>query len=85
MRGIISKTTEIYTHVKSVLGKDLKAEMTSHKRTWEKRYHIYHGLFTDIGTIDYRLKDLVQNRLEEKPRLLLPAKNKFIEIDELEK
>ena len=67
------------------LGKDLKAEMTSHKKTWEKRYHIYRGLFTDIGMIDYRLKDLVQNRLEEKPPLLPPHKNKFIEIDELEK
>lgn len=67
------------------LGKDLKTEMTSHKKTWEKRYHIYRALFTDIGMIDYRLKDLVQNRLEEKPKLLLPQKNKFIEIDELEK
>jgi hypothetical protein len=67
------------------LGKDLKAEMASHKRTWEKRYHIYRGLFTDIGMIDYRLKDLVQNRLEEKPTLLLPEKTKFIEIAELDK
>jgi len=67
------------------LGKDLKAEMTSHKKSWEKRYHIYRGLFSDIGMIDYRLKDLVQNRLEEKPSLLLPQKNKFIEIEELEK
>jgi len=67
------------------LGKDLKAEMASHRRTWEKRYHVYRALFTDIGMIDYRLKDLVQNRLEEKPKLLLPEKSKFITIDELEK
>jgi len=67
------------------LGKDLKVEMTSHRKTWEKRYHIYRGIFTDIGMIDHRLKDLVQNRVEEKSRLFLPEKTKFIEIAELEK
>ena len=67
------------------LGKDLKVEMTSHKKTWEKRYHIYRALFTDIGMIDYQLKDLSQNRIEEKSKLLLPEKNRFIEITELEK
>ncbi len=67
------------------LGKDLKAEITTHKKTWEKRYHIYRGLFSDIGIIDYKLKDLIKNRINEKSKLLLPEKNKFIRIDELEK
>ncbi len=67
------------------LGKDLKAEITSHKKTWEKRYHIYRDIFSDIGMIDYKLKDLIQNRIDEKSKLLLPEKSKFIRIDELEK
>lgn len=66
------------------LGKDLKAEMTSHKKIWEKRYHIYRGLFLDIGIIDKKLKELVQNRLNVKPSLLLPDKNKYIEITGLD-
>lgn len=67
------------------LGKDLKMEIATHKKTWEKRYHIYRGLFSDIGIIDYKLKDLIKNRINEKSKLLLPEKSKFIKIDELEK
>ena len=66
------------------LGKDLKTEMASHRRTWEKRYHIYSSVYSDITGINYSLKDLVQNRLEEKPKLMLPAKAKYLEIDELD-
>ncbi|MFA5832128.1 MAG: hypothetical protein WDA22_01505 [Bacteroidota bacterium] len=66
------------------LGKDLKVEITSHKRIWQKRYHLYEGVFIDISTIDYKLKDLVQNRIEEKQSLLMPSKNQYIKIDELE-
>jgi hypothetical protein len=65
------------------LGKDLKQEIASHRRTWEKRYHIYSSVYSDITGINYSLKDLVQNRLEEKPRLTLPEKSKYLEIDEL--
>jgi hypothetical protein len=65
------------------LGKDLKQEIASHRRTWEKRYHIYSSVYSDITGINYSLKDLVQNRLEEKPRLMLPEKSKYLEIDEL--
>ena len=65
------------------LGKDLKAEIASHRRTWEKRYHIYSSVYSDITGINYSLKDLVQNRLEEKPKLMLPEKLKYLEIDEL--
>lgn len=67
------------------LGKDLKIEMSTHKKTWERRYHIYRDLFTDIGMIDHKLKELIQNSLEDKPRLLLPEKTRYIEIAELEK
>lgn len=66
------------------LGKDLKSEIASHRRTWEKRYHIYRSVYTDITGIDYSLKDLVQNRLEEKPRLLLTEKTQYFKIDELD-
>lgn len=66
------------------LGKDLKTEMVSHKRTWEKRYNIYRSVYSDITGIDYSLKDLVQNRLDEKPRLMLTEKNKYLEIDEFD-
>lgn len=67
------------------LGKDLKAEISSHKKTWLKRYDIYRDLFSDIGLIDYRLKDLMKNKIDGKSRLLLPEKSKYIRIDELEK
>jgi hypothetical protein len=66
------------------LGKDLKSEITSHRRIWEKRYQLYKGIFTDISTIDYKLKDLVQNRLDNKETIYLPEKIKYLEIEELE-
>lgn len=66
------------------LGKELKSEMFSHKRSWIKRYQAYRALFNDIGAIDYRLKDLVHPRLEGKPKLLTGPKKSFIEIQELE-
>ena len=65
------------------LGKDLKQEIASHRRTWEKRYHIYSSVYSDITGINYSLKDLVQNRLDEKPKLMLPEKAKYLEIEEL--
>jgi hypothetical protein len=67
------------------LGKELKVELASHKKTWVKRYHHYRALFRDIGIIDTQLKNLVQNRLERKPRLFLSEKNAFVEIVELDK
>lgn len=66
------------------LAKDLKAEIKSHKDRWERRYSIYHVIFSDVGLIDSRLKSLVQNQLEEKPKQLTPPKKEFVEIKELE-
>jgi hypothetical protein len=66
------------------LGRELKSEMLSHRRSWEKRYHLYRTLFTDIGAIDYHLRDIVLHKLNGKaPLMLMPAKE-FIQIKELE-
>jgi len=64
------------------LGKELRSEISAHKRTWEKRYHIYRCLFNDIGLIDYKLKGLVHDGADNKQKLL-PVKKKYIEITEL--
>ena len=66
------------------LGKELKSEIVSHRRTWKKRYQIYGTLFNDIGAIDYSLRELAHPRLETKPKLLPPPKKAFVQIDELE-
>lgn len=66
------------------LGKDLKSEMTSHKRIWAKRYQIYGRLFNDIGIIDNKLKDLVHRRLDRDQKMLTHVKSNFIVIKELE-
>jgi len=65
------------------LGKDLKMEIASHRRTWVKRYHIYRSVYSDITGINYSLKDLVQNQIEDKPKLMLAKKSKYLDIDEL--
>lgn len=67
------------------LAKDLKLEIKSHRERWEKRYSIYSRLYSDVGLIDFKLKGLVQNRLEDKPKLLPPPKKEFVEIEELER
>jgi len=67
------------------LAKDLKKEIDSHKRTWEKRYTIYGSIYNDVGIIDYKLKDLVYNKIDGKPPKQLDApKSEFIQIKELE-
>lgn len=66
------------------LAKDLKVEIKSHKDRWEKRYSIYNRLYSDVGLIDFKLKSLVQNQLEDKTKLLAPPKKEFVEIKELE-
>lgn len=65
------------------LAKDLKSEIKSHKDRWERRYQIYSRLYADVGVIDFRLKGLVQNRLEVGTKLLQPPQKEFIEIEEL--
>ncbi len=42
-----------------VLSKELKAELSFHKRNWKKRYGIYRAVFGDIAAIDARLRKLV--------------------------
>ena len=56
------------------LAKDLKVEIKSHRDRWEKRYSIYKRLYLDIGMIDYKLRGLVQNQLEDGAKLLPPKK-----------
>lgn len=65
------------------LGKELKSEISSHKRTWIKRYSAYRILFADAGEIDYTLKELASNS-NGKPKLLSPPKRPFIQIGELD-
>jgi hypothetical protein len=79
-----NKMNDIAMHLMD-LGKDLKSEIVTHKRTWEKRYHIYTGLFNDIGVIDTQLKELVHNRLELKQKFLLEPKKVYVQIEELQK
>lgn len=66
------------------LAKDLKVEIKSHKDRWEKRYSIYSKLYNDVGHIDFKLKALVQTKLEDKAPLLLPPKKEFVVIEELD-
>lgn len=66
------------------LGKDLKSEISTHKRSWLKRYTAYRGLFADIGAVDYRLKELANPRLEQKAKMLPAPKKEFIQISDLQ-
>lgn len=66
------------------LAKDLKVEIKSHKDRWEKRYSIYNKLYSDVGHIDFKLKGLIQNKLEGEGTLLLQPKKEFLKIEELE-
>jgi hypothetical protein len=66
------------------LAKDLKVEIKSHKDRWEKRYSIYSKLYNDVGHIDFKLKGLVQDKLDDKAPLLLPPKREFVKIEELD-
>jgi hypothetical protein len=66
------------------LGQELKTEMGTHKRIWEKRYHIYHSVFRDVGVIDHKLRSLVHGLASNKrPKLLQAPQQAFIEIEGL--
>jgi hypothetical protein len=66
------------------LGKELKTEITSHKKVWEKRYKTYQNLYIDIGVIDHKLRTLIKG-LPGSKTLQLPAPPKqFIDIEELQ-
>lgn len=67
------------------LAKDLKKEIDSHKRTWGKRYSSYSSIYQDVRIIDYKLKDLVRNKIDGKsPKQLEAHKSDFIQIKELD-
>lgn len=66
------------------LGKELKTEITSHKRVWEKRYKTYQSLYIDMGAIDHKLRSLIKG-LPGSKTLQLPAPpRQFINIEELQ-
>lgn len=66
------------------LGKELRTEVLSHKRVWEKRYKTYRSLYIDIGVIDHKLRSLIKG-LPGTKTLQLPAPPKqFIDIEELQ-
>lgn len=66
------------------LGRDLKSEMTSHRRIWVRRYQVYRELFNDIGVIDNKLKGLVHRRFDRDQKLLTHVKSNYVLIKELE-
>lgn len=66
------------------LGRELKTEVATHKRVWEKRYHIYQSVFRDVGVIDHKLRSLVHGLAGHKqPKLLQAPQKAFIEIEGL--
>ena len=67
------------------LGKDLKTEILSHRRVWEKRYQIYSTLYNDVGMIDHRLRSLTKGLSGKKLVLLPPPPKEYLDIEELKK
>jgi len=66
------------------LGKDLKSEINTHRKTWQKRYRAYYNIFTDVGIIDFTLRDMVHKITDKKPKQLSAPQQKYVKIDELE-
>lgn len=65
---------------------ELVKEMNAHKNFWLKRYNSYKNIFNDVNHIDYKLKGLLQNRIEGKEiKLIESSKKEFAQIIELEK
>lgn len=65
---------------------ELVKEMNAHKNFWLKRYNSYKNIFNDVNHIDYKLKGLLQNRIEGKEiKLIESPKKEFAQIIELEK
>ena len=78
-----NKVNDIATQLLD-LGRELKNEVATHKRIWEKRYHIYQALFKDIGVIDYKLRSLVHGLAGSKqPKLLAAPQKAYVEIEGL--
>lgn len=66
------------------LGKELKTEILSHKRVWEKRYKTYRSLYIDIGVIDHKLRTLIKGLPGGKTLQLPTPPKQFIDIEELQ-
>jgi len=67
------------------LGQELKKEIDSHKRVWVKRYNGYRTIFNDVGIINYKLKELVQSKLEGKAiKQIEVSKSEYVHIKELQ-
>jgi hypothetical protein len=65
---------------------ELVKEMNAHKNFWLKRYKSYKNIFNDVNHIDYKLKGLLQNRIEgAEVKLIEAPKKEFAQIIELEK
>lgn len=60
------------------LASDLNYEIKSHRDRWEKRFKIYKNLFLDVGSIDFQLKGLIQNQIENKKNVLQSLPKEFI-------
>lgn len=77
-----NKVNDVANHLLE-LGQELKAELSSHRRSWEKRYRIYSTIFNDIGIIDGKLRGLLQSMPGNKAKLLPPPPREFMQIKEL--
>ncbi len=83
-------SSEYHTKVNDIvgqlfeLGKDLKAEISTHKRIWQKRFGAYRGMFYDVGAIDHRLQGLANPIFEQKTKMLPAPKKEFIQIPGIE-
>lgn len=77
-----NKVNDVANHLLE-LGQELKTELSSHRRSWEKRYRIYSTLFNDIGIIDGKLRGLLQSMPGNKTKLLPAPQREFVEIKEL--
>jgi hypothetical protein len=64
------------------LAKDLKIEIKSHRDRWEKRYTVYHALFSDVNTIDFTLRGLLHGKNGDNLKLLGSPQRCFVEIEE---
>lgn len=64
----------------------LVKEMNAHKNFWLKRYNSYKNIFNDVNLIDYKLKELLQNRIGgTEIKFIESSKKEFAQINELEK
>jgi hypothetical protein len=69
-----------------VLAGDLKSEIHSHHQTWKKRYSTYKNLYTDINTLDSRLKTLLAlGGNKETQKLTAGQQKTYPPIEELDK